>query len=145
MSSAGILPESDPGGAPPPGTRERLGAIDVGSNSVRLLVAEYDPVAGISVIDEVKDQPRLAKGLAETGRLDAAAVERALVALGRMKTVCERRGVRRVGAVATAATREAANGPEFVRRVREELGIPLTIIDEHTEASLSWRSVAHHF
>ena len=145
MISAGILPESDPGGAPPPGTRERLGAIDVGSNSVRLLVAEYDPVAGISVIDEVKDQPRLAKGLAETGRLDAAAVERALVALGRMKTVCERRGVRRVAAVATAATREAANGPEFVRRVREELGIPLTIIDEHTEASLSWRSVAHHF
>jgi hypothetical protein len=96
LISAGILPESDPGGAPPPGTRERLGAIDVGSNSVRLLVAEYDPVAGISVIDEVKDQPRLAKGLAETGRLDAAAVERALVALGRMKTVCERRGVRRV-------------------------------------------------
>jgi exopolyphosphatase/guanosine-5'-triphosphate,3'-diphosphate pyrophosphatase len=144
LISASLLPESDLDGAPP-GSRERLGAIDVGSNSVRLLVAEYDPVAGISVIDEVKDQPRLAKGLAETGQLDGEAVERALVALGRMKTVCERRGVRRLAAVATAATREAANGPEFVRRVREELGIPLEIIDEHTEASLSWRSVAHHF
>lgn len=145
MIATGILPESDQGGAAPPGARERFGAIDVGSNSVRLLVAEYDPVAGISVIDEVKDQPRLAKGLAETGRLDDAAVERAMVALARMKTVCERRGVRRVAAVATSATREAENGGEFVRRVREELGIPLEIIDAHTEATLSWRSVAHHF
>jgi exopolyphosphatase/guanosine-5'-triphosphate,3'-diphosphate pyrophosphatase len=142
--ATGILPESDLSGAPP-GARERFGAIDVGSNSVRLLVAEYDPVAGISVIDEVKDQPRLAKGLAETGRLDDAAVERAMVAIARMKTVCERRGVRRVAAVATSATREAENGGEFVRRVREELGIPLEIIDAHTEATLSWRSVAHHF
>jgi exopolyphosphatase/guanosine-5'-triphosphate,3'-diphosphate pyrophosphatase len=143
--SATVLPESSAGGTPPPGSRERFGAIDVGSNSVRLLVAEYDPVAGISIIDEVKDQPRLAKGLAETGRLDDAAVERALVALARMKTVCERRGVRRLAAVATSATREATNGPAFVERVRDDLGIPLEIIDAHTEAMLSWRSVAHHF
>lgn len=145
MNTTSILPDTDQGGTPPSGLRERYGAIDVGSNSVRLLVAEYDPVAGISVIDEVKDQPRLAKGLAETGRLDDAAVDRAMVALARMKTVCERRGVRRVAAVATSATREASNGPAFVRRVRDELGIPLEIIDAHTEAMLSWRSVNHHF
>ena len=125
--------------------KERLAALDVGSNSIRLLVAEYDAASGISVIDEVKDHPRLAKGLAATGRLDAAAIERAMQALARMRAVCQRRGVRRIAAVATAAVREAENGPEFVRRVRDELDIPLRIIDSDTEAALSYRSVAHHF
>ncbi len=125
--------------------RERLAALDVGSNSIRLLVAEYDPAVGLSVIDEVKDQPRLAQGLATTGRLDDAAIERALQALARMREVCRRRGVRRIAAVATAAVREAENGGEFVRRVQNELDIPLRIIDAETEAALSYRSVAHHF
>ena len=125
--------------------RERLAALDVGSNSVRLLVAEFDPVAGLSVIDEVKDQPRLAQGLAATGRLDDAAIERALQALRRMREVCDRRGVRRLSAVATAAVREASNGADFVARVRDEIGIPLRVIDPETEAALSYRSVAHHF
>ncbi|HEX5634134.1 MAG TPA: hypothetical protein VFX50_12935, partial [Gemmatimonadales bacterium] len=145
--TTGTLPDTgaSPAPAPPAPGRERLAALDVGSNSVRLLVAEYDEASGITIVDEVKDQPRLARGLAATGRLDPEAVERALVAMRRMRTVCERRGVRRIGAVATAAVREATNGGEFVRRVREELGIPLDIIDAEREAALSWRSVAHHF
>jgi exopolyphosphatase/guanosine-5'-triphosphate,3'-diphosphate pyrophosphatase len=131
--------------APAPVGRERIAAIDVGSNSVRLLVAEYDPASGLTVIDELKDQPRLARGLAATGCLDDAAMARALETLRRMRDVCQRRGVRRVAAVATAAVREAENGPWFVRRVRQELDIPLRIIDAETEAALSYRSVAHHF
>jgi exopolyphosphatase/guanosine-5'-triphosphate,3'-diphosphate pyrophosphatase len=125
--------------------RERIAAIDVGSNSVRLLVAEYDPASGLTVIDELKDQPRLARGLAATGCLDDAAMARALETLRRMRDVCRRRGVHRVAAVATSAVREAENGPWFVRRVRQELDIPLRIIDPETEAALSYRSVAHHF
>jgi exopolyphosphatase/guanosine-5'-triphosphate,3'-diphosphate pyrophosphatase len=125
--------------------RERLGAIDVGSNSVRLLVAEYDAASGLTVIDELKDQPRLAAGLAKTGCLNDAAMDRAIQTLGRMREVCQRRKVRRIAAVATAAVREAENGPWFVRRVRRELDIPLRIIDAETEAALSYRSVAHHF
>jgi exopolyphosphatase/guanosine-5'-triphosphate,3'-diphosphate pyrophosphatase len=131
--------------APVPAGRERIAAIDVGSNSVRLLVAEYDPASGLTVIDELKDQPRLARGLAATGCLDDAAMARALETLRRMRDVCQRRGVRRIAAVATAAVREAENGPWFVRRVRQELDIPLRIIDPETEAALSYRSVAHHF
>ena len=127
------------------GARERIAAIDVGSNSVRLLVAEYDPASGLAVIDELKDHPRLAAGLARTGCLDEAAIGRAIQALARMREVCQRRGVRRISAVATAAVREAENGPRFVRRVRQELDIPLRIIDAETEAALSYRSVAHHF
>jgi exopolyphosphatase/guanosine-5'-triphosphate,3'-diphosphate pyrophosphatase len=125
--------------------RERIAAIDVGSNSVRLLVAEYDRASGLSIVDELKDQPRLAAGLARTGCLSDAAMDRAIQTLSRMREVCQRRGVRRIAAVATAAVREAENGPWFVRRVRQELDIPLRIIDVETEAALSYRSVAHHF
>ena len=117
---------------PLPERRERLAAIDVGSNSIRLLVAEVGPQSGITVIDEVKEQPRLATGVAQTGRLDPAAVERALAGLRRMHGVCERRGVSRISAVATSAVREAVDGPQFVRRVKDEIGLDLRIIDAET-------------
>ena len=55
---------------PIPESRERIAAVDVGSNSIRLLVAEYGPDSGLQVIDEVKEQPRLATGVARTRRLD---------------------------------------------------------------------------
>lgn len=122
-----------------------IAAIDVGSNSIRLSVAEYDPERGLRILDEVKDQPRLASGLAATGALDEAAMARAVAALQRMRGVAERRQVGRLRAVATSAVREASNGPEFVARVKRDVGIDLEVVDEHAEASLSYRSVAHHF
>ena len=130
---------------PLPERRERLAAIDVGSNSVRLLVAEYGPHSGLTVVDEVKEQPRLAHGVSQTGRLHPDAMDRAIEALGRMKNVAERRGASRIQAVATSAVREATNGAEFVARVKEATGLDLRIIDGDTEAALSYRSVAHHF
>jgi exopolyphosphatase/guanosine-5'-triphosphate,3'-diphosphate pyrophosphatase len=130
---------------PLPERRERLAAIDVGSNSIRLLVAEVGPHSGITVIDEVKEQPRLATGVAQTGRLDSNAMERAVAALRRMHGVCERRSVSRIAAVATSAVREAVNGEQFVKRVKDEIGLDLKIIDGDAEAALSYRSVAHHF
>jgi exopolyphosphatase / guanosine-5'-triphosphate,3'-diphosphate pyrophosphatase len=129
----------------PPGDRERLAAIDVGSNSIRLVVAEYDPETGFEIIDEVKDQPRLGTRVDATGMLDRAAMTRAFAALKRMKEVADRRGVTRIAAVATSAMREAKNGTTFAKRVRRQLGIPLEIINGDREAQLSWRSVAHHF
>ncbi len=129
----------------PDGDRERLAAIDVGSNSIRLVVAEYDPESGFEIIDEVKDQPRLGTRVDSTGMLERAAMTRAFAALKRMKEVCDRRGVTRIAAVATSAMREARNGETFAKRVRRQLGIPLEIIDGNREAQLSWRSVAHHF
>lgn len=143
MSTARGPGTAAPADRPAPG--ERIAAIDVGSNSIRLVVAEYDPQAGLAIIDEVKDQPRLATGLAATGRLDEFAMARAIQALERMREVTRRRGVKRLAAVATSAVREAANGPAFVARVKREVGIPLRIIDGKREAALSWRSVAHHF
>lgn len=131
--------------APSPSSPERIAAIDVGSNSIRLSVAQYDGAKGLQIIDEVKDQPRLAAGVAQTGRLDDIAMERAIQALKRMKEVADRRGVKRIRAVATSAVREADNGRDFVKRVKKDTGITLEVIDGEAEAALSYRSVAHHF
>ena len=131
--------------APSPHPSERIAAIDVGSNSIRLSVAEYDGTKGLQIIDEVKDQPRLGAGVAQTGRLDDIAMERAIQALKRMKEVADRRAVKRIRAVATSAVREAENGRDFVKRVKRETGITLEVIDGEVEAALSYRSVAHHF
>lgn len=125
--------------------RERIGAIDVGSNSIRLLIAEWDPDTGLVAIDEVKEQPRLATGVARSGELDPAAMDAASQALGRMREVAARRGVSRLVAVGTSALREARNGAAFAERVRRECGIPLEIISAEREAELSWKSVTHHF
>jgi exopolyphosphatase/guanosine-5'-triphosphate,3'-diphosphate pyrophosphatase len=126
------------------GQRERIAAIDVGSNTILLTVAEYDPEAGLVVIEEGEDQPRLGAGLSATGRLSEAAMLQALRTLATMRDTCRRHGVRRLAAAATAAVREAANGAEFVERVLA-LDIPLRIISPETEAALSYRSAAHHF
>jgi exopolyphosphatase/guanosine-5'-triphosphate,3'-diphosphate pyrophosphatase len=124
--------------------RERIAAIDVGSNTILLTVAEYDPKAGLVVIEEGEDQPRLGAGLSSTGRLSEEAIQRAVATLVSMRDACRHHGVQRLTAVATAAVREGANGAEFVERVRA-LDIPLRVISPETEAALSYRSAAHHF
>jgi exopolyphosphatase/guanosine-5'-triphosphate,3'-diphosphate pyrophosphatase len=126
-----------------PGERP-LAAIDVGSNTILLSVAEYNPTAGLVVLEEGEDQPRLGAGLSSTGRLSEEAMERALATLARMLQTCRRHGVQRIAAVATAAVREAVNGDEFVERARA-LGVPLRVISAETEAALSHRSALHHF
>jgi exopolyphosphatase/guanosine-5'-triphosphate,3'-diphosphate pyrophosphatase len=122
----------------------RVAAIDVGSNTILLLVAEHDPSAGLTIIDEAEDQPRLGAGLGTTGRLSDAAIERALQSLTRMRDQAVRLGADRIEAIATAAVREAANGAEFVDRVRRE-GIQVRVISPEAEAYLAFRSAAHHF
>jgi exopolyphosphatase / guanosine-5'-triphosphate,3'-diphosphate pyrophosphatase len=122
----------------------RVAAIDVGSNTILLTIAEADPDHGLSIVEEAEGQPRLGAGLGQSGRLQEDAIQRALQALTRMRDACRRLDVRRTGAVATAAVREAANGGEFVQRVRE-LDIPLRVISPEAEAALSYRSAAYRF
>jgi exopolyphosphatase / guanosine-5'-triphosphate,3'-diphosphate pyrophosphatase len=123
---------------------ERIAAIDVGSNTVLLLIADDNPTAGLTIIAEAEDQPRLGAGVSATGRLSQAAMARTLEILERMLELCRAHGVSRIAAVATAAVREAENRAEFVQLVRAH-GIPLQTISPETEAALSYRSAAHHF
>jgi len=114
------------------------GALDLGTNNCRLLIAR--PARdGFRVVDSFSRIVRLGEGLSRTGRLDDAAMERAYEALVLCGERVVRKGVEsaRLMAVATQACRQADNGAAFIERVREGTGLRLRIIDPVEEARLS--------
>lgn len=111
-------------------------ALDLGTNNCRLLVAQPAPY-GFRVMDAFSRIVRLGEGLGFVNRLTDDAIERTVDALRVCKGKMEARGALRARLVATEACRLAENGPEFVMRVKDELGITLEIIDRRTEAFLA--------
>lgn len=128
----------------PPGP-VRLAAIDVGSNSTRLVIAEAYPDGTYRLLDDERELTRLAHGLVQTGRLDPAVMARAVEVIARLRGIAEGHGCSRIRAVATAAVREATNGAEFVALVRERAGLDLKIIGAEEEAALAYLSVSRAF
>ncbi len=125
--------------------RHRVAAIDVGTNSVRLVVAESDSSVPFRVIEDVKETTRLGAGLYRTGRLDDAAMQRSIAALQRMRRIAEGFHVDRIRAVGTSAVREADNGAEFVELARRQADVAVEPIDADQEARLAFVSVANAF
>ncbi len=123
----------------------RIAAIDVGTNSIRLIVAEAFGEGNYRVLDDEREIARLGKGLGEGGALSPDAVERAVLVIDHMRKIAEGYGVERIRVVGTAAVREASNGEEFRRLLRERTGLSLEIIDAHQEAKLAYTSAAHAF
>lgn len=123
----------------------RLAAIDVGTNSIRLVVAELDSAASYRVLDEERAQTRLGEGLYESGMLGAEAMRRSLEALSEMRALAEGIGVEELRAIATAAVREANNGAAFLQAAEDEAGVRIEVISEDEEARLAFRSVRKHF
>lgn len=119
----------------------RLAAIDVGSNSIRLVVAEAQPGGRYRMLDEEREPTRLGRSLASSGRLDDQSIEASLAALRRFKSIAEGLGVERIRAIATCAVREAKNGPEFCERVATQLCLPIEVISAEKEAHLAFQSV----
>jgi len=121
---------------PAPASRQSYAAIDLGTNNCRLLIARPSG-ENFAVVDAFSRVVRLGEGLAQTGRLSQAAMDRALGAL----TVCadklRRRNVHLARSVATEACRQAANGDEFIERVKRETGIALDVITAREEARLA--------
>ena len=128
---------------PAPGTR--IAAIDIGSNSVRQIVADVSSDGTISVVDEMKAAPRLGADVDATGVLGASAIERAVEAIARMATLARQLGAQRIEAVATSAVRDAENAARFLARVRQETGLKVRVLDGEDEARLSFRSALAHF
>lgn len=110
--------------------------IDIGSNSVRLVAYEGRTRALTPIYNE-KAMCGLARGVASTGNLKDEAMSKALRALRRYKALCETLGVKDIVVLATAAVRDAANGPDFVKQAEEACGHPVTVITGEHEAHLS--------
>lgn len=118
----------------------RVGVVDVGSNSVRMVVFDGAARSPAYFYNE-KIMCGLGKGLAETGRLNPAGRSRALAALKRFSLLADGMGISPLTVVATAATREAADGPDFQADVLRETGLKLWVINGDEEARLSAQGV----
>lgn len=123
----------------------RTAAIDIGSNSIRQIIADVSAEGEIRVVDEMKAAPRLGEGVAETGRLSDVAIRNALDALLRMSVLNHQMGAVRTEAVATSAVRDAVNRDEFLAAVHEATGLQVRVLDGDEEALLSYRSAVAHF
>ena len=119
----------------------RLAAIDIGSNSIRIVVAEAQAGGRYRILDEERETTRLGRALATTGELDEQSIEASLAALMRFKKIAAGLGVESPRAIATCAVREATNGPEFCRRVEESLELSVEVISAQKEAHLAFHSV----
>ncbi|WP_050526092.1 Ppx/GppA family phosphatase [Pseudorhodobacter aquimaris] len=118
----------------------RFGVVDVGSNSIRMVVFDGAARSPAYFYNE-KLMAGLGKGLAETGMLNPKGKERALVALKRFAILARGMGISPLTCVATAAVRDASDGPAFADRVEAETGLKLWVVDGDEEARLSAQGV----
>jgi len=121
----------------------RLAALDVGSNSVHMVIADVHPDGRIEVVDRVKEMVRLGRRAFVTGRLGREEMELAVQTVRTYRRLARARKVARMRAVATSAVREARNGRTFVDRLRRETGLAVEIISGEQEARLTFRAARH--
>lgn len=113
---------------------KRIAIIDIGSNSIRLVLVQINKNNCFSVIDEVKETVRLGKDMTIYGGLNPSRVEKAIEALAFFKCLYEAQGVTEVIAVATEAVRRASNQVDFINRVKSELNIEIQVLPGIKEA-----------
>jgi exopolyphosphatase/guanosine-5'-triphosphate,3'-diphosphate pyrophosphatase len=135
------------GGEPglPAGTRPtlKIAAIDLGSNSIHMVVVEVSASGGFHVVAGEREMVRLGAGALARGRLSAVAMRRGLEVLREYKRLAETQGADKILAVATSAIREAANGEDFLHRVGREIGIWPRAITGEAEARLIYLAALH--
>ncbi len=145
-----VQPLSVPGAEPPaiapvPAARrpraDRLAAIDIGSNSIHMIVVAPERSGGYRVLGREREMVRLGKSALGHGVLSERAMRDGLEALLKMTTLASLKGARRVVAVATSAVREATNGDEFLARVKVQTGIEVQRLSGEEEARLIYRAV----
>jgi exopolyphosphatase/guanosine-5'-triphosphate,3'-diphosphate pyrophosphatase len=121
-----------------------IGAIDLGSNTIKLTVARPGAQGGIEELLLAAETVRLGAGLGATGRLADDRIEAALAVLREYAATARDLGATRLIGVATEATRRAANGPAFLERVHLETGWEVKVISGDEEADLTFRGIALH-
>jgi exopolyphosphatase/guanosine-5'-triphosphate,3'-diphosphate pyrophosphatase len=121
----------------------RVAAIDVGSNSLHMVIAQADPDGAITTLWRMKEMVGLGRISFPSRRLTADAIERAMATLRRFQEAAKRRQCEKILAVATSAVREAVNGGDFITRVQRELGLNMRVVSAAGEAKLIYLGVRH--
>jgi len=117
----------------------RVAAIDCGTNSLRLLIADVDPqTKQVNDLDRLMEIVRLGEGMDATGEFAAAALERTFAVCDRYAQIIESRSVEKIRFVATSASRDARNRDVFVAGVKQRLGVEPDVISGDEEARLSF-------
>lgn len=117
----------------------RIASIDIGTNTIRLLIADRKEGACLAPIARKDIITRLGEGFSTSGSISDAAVQRTVTGLKEFRALIEYHRTERVLAVATSVVRAAPNGAVFAQRVREETGIEIRAISGETEAQLAAR------
>jgi exopolyphosphatase/guanosine-5'-triphosphate,3'-diphosphate pyrophosphatase len=119
----------------------KLAVIDIGTNSIHMVLAEILPDASFKILDRFKDMTRLGNGVFAAKRLSDEAMARALEVLKTLITLARNKGFDRIVAVATSAVREAQNGGDFVALIMEQTGLRVRVISGTEEARLIFLGV----
>src|SRR6266581_4070137 len=127
----------------PPRPDLRLAAIDVGSNSLHMIVAQIGVDGAVTTLWRAKEMVGLGRASFPSQRLSRDAMEQAILALRRFQQEAFTRHCEKIIAVATSAVREASNGGDFILQARRELGINLRVVSARDEARLIYLGVRH--
>ena len=124
--------------------RRPISIIDIGSNSIRLVV--YEGIArSPTVLFNEKMLAGLGRGIVTTGKLDSEAVTRSMEEFRRFRALSEQAGAKDLHVIATAAAREAENGPDFIHRAEAVLGTKIRVLSGREEARYSALGVISGF
>jgi exopolyphosphatase/guanosine-5'-triphosphate,3'-diphosphate pyrophosphatase len=121
----------------------KLAIIDIGTNSIHMVLAEVEPDFSYKILDRFKDMTRLGDGVFKTGRLSETAMVRGLDVIRSLTTLARNKGYERIEAVATSAVREAKNGGEFLEAVMRHTDLTVRVVTGKEEARLIYLGVRH--
>ncbi|MDQ3356926.1 MAG: hypothetical protein M3502_09520, partial [Actinomycetota bacterium] len=124
-------------------TMERVAVIDMGSNSFRLVVFQYEPDSWWSLADEIREPTRISAGMGDDDVLQPEPMERALHSAAVFSSFLRASGVERVDAVATSAIRDAANRDELLAALHERTGLKVRVISGAEEARYGYLAIAN--
>jgi exopolyphosphatase/guanosine-5'-triphosphate,3'-diphosphate pyrophosphatase len=116
----------------------RVAVVDIGTNSTRLLVADVTDDGAVTELERRSTVTRLGQGVDASGALAPEAMDRVFAALTEYRGLIDAHGVQATTAVLTSAVRDASDGPEFARRVRDEYGLDARTIPGEEEARLTY-------
>jgi exopolyphosphatase / guanosine-5'-triphosphate,3'-diphosphate pyrophosphatase len=118
-----------------------IGIIDLGSNSARMIIMHYQPYHSFKLVDEIKENVRLAHAMGEGNVLQSAEITRAIDTLKMFSTLGRAMNLDQIMAVATSAVRDAANQAAFLAQVKDVTGLELRVLSGEEEAYYGYLGV----